>query len=157
MKFIPYEKLVLRTSLDLQEIRRRLAAGVGTPRGCGLAALKKPEKLFEGTVGENDFKFWRAIRHNNGFMPLIAGKIFPGKLEVELAWHPVVKIIMILEVILLGGLAWYFQTQLPSSTTFLAVAKNVPLLALALMIGLAVGSYNFYAGKAKEFLNSVVK
>ena len=92
MKLIPYEKLMLPTGHSPEEIKRRLQEGVGHPRGGGFAALRKPEKFFEGTFDGNKFLFWRAIRHNNGFMPLVIGRIEPGKLEVELKWHPFIRI-----------------------------------------------------------------
>src|SRR5262245_45219962 len=115
MRFIPYEKLELTTGHSKDEIRRRLEAGVGKPRGGGFAALRKAEKLFEGDIREGDFLFWSAIRYNNGFMPLVSGSFEAGRITVELKWHPFIRWFFPLWFALLFALGFLAKFNCPQS------------------------------------------
>lgn len=155
IRIIPYEKLSFTTSHSPAEIKRRLEQGVSVPRGGGFKALRKAEKPFEGTIENNKFLFWRAIRHTNGFMPLIEGTIEPGKIKVELKWHPFMRIFFPLWMAMLIFLGEIAAAQTPDSTCWWGV--KVPFAIVVLVYLLGIYFYNFYAGKAKAFLQDVVK
>src|SRR5262245_36255435 len=125
MKIFPYEKLVLATVHSPQEIRRRLEEGVGRPRGGGCAALRKPEKLFEGNITDKDFLFWRAIRHTNGFMPLISGTIEPGQLVVTLKWHPFIQFFFPFWFALLIAMGWAAAGPPRASSCFSGIPLGI--------------------------------
>ena len=154
MRLIPYERLIFNTGYTPEEIRQRLEQGVGKPRGGGFAALRKAEKPFEGTIGEHEFLFWRAIRHNNGFMPLISGKIEPGRVEAELKWHPFIRYFFPIWISLLFAIGFAVNTcKLKNAGSPCA---NIPFGIIALVYVMAIFFYNFYAEKAKIFLHEVV-
>ena len=155
MRLIPYEKLTLVTSHSPVEIKRRLEAGVGAPRGGGFKALRKPEKLFEGAFDENKFRFWRAIRHTNGFMPIVTGTIVVGKLEVELKWHPFIRIFFPVWTGILIVMGWLVVSKDPANAQ--CVLSNTPFAIVAFVYAMGIFFYNFYADKAKKFLRDVVK
>ena len=154
MNFFPYEKLILPTSHSVDEIKRRLEAGIGKPRGGGLKALKKAEKLFEGNIEGNKFFFWRAIRHSNGFMPIVTAIIEPGRLEVELKLHPFIRIFfpVWMGVLLLLGFG-----ALQNPNTSRSPGVMTPFFVVIFVYLMMVFFYNFYAEKAKAFLKEVVK
>ncbi len=154
MQLIPYEKLTLTTGYSPYEIKRRLEAGVGQPRGCGFKALRKPKKLFEGKIDGNQFLFWRAIRHSNGFMPLIKGRIEPGRLELELKWHPFTQIFVPVWMGIFTVIYTLCYFKNPNDQVLPAV---FPLALVGIIYATAIVSYNFYANKAKAFLNEVVR
>ena len=154
MCLIPYEKLILPTTYSPEEIKQRLEAGVGKPRGGGFAALRKAEKPFEGDINEHDFLFWKAIRYNNGFMPLISGKIEPGKVEVELKWHPFIQLFFPLWVGLLLAIDLAVKSADPNAGA--SPYYNIPFGIIIVVYMMAIFFYNFYAAKAKKFLHDVV-
>ena len=154
MNLIFYEKLALRTAHSPTEIRRRMEAGIGKPRGGGFKALRKPEKPFEGTFDGNKFLFWRAIRHSNGFMPLVTGTIEPGAVHVELKLHPFMRIFIPAWLALLVFLG--LTVPRPVNISPCTLALYVPFAIVVFVYGMGIFFYNFYADKAKKFFNEVV-
>ncbi len=156
MNLIFYEKLTLRTSHSPAEIRKRMEAGIGKPRGGGFAALRKPEKSFEGTFDGDKFLFWRAIRHNNGFMPLVTGTIEPGVVNVELKLHPFMWVFIpswFGMLLYIGGIVPKPSGASPPC----AWAAYVPWAIVIFVYAMGIFFYNFYADKAKKFFDEVIK
>ena len=88
-------------------------------------------------------------------MPLVTGQIEPGKLEVELKWHPFIRIFFPVWTGILIVVGWLVVVKDPASAR--CVLSNTPFAIVAFVYAMGIFFYNFYAGKAKAFLNEVVK
>ncbi|MGX5686200.1 hypothetical protein ACWKWW_16760 [Chryseobacterium cucumeris] len=75
MKYLPFERIIYRTSLSEQEVLTRLS-GFVEPKKFGLG--KNYIKEYEGSVDNNSFEISRVIQYRNSFLPQINGKIQNG-------------------------------------------------------------------------------
>ena len=71
MKFLPYEKFIIKTKMDTKSIHNELKESMTPQERFG-------ERVFRGKLSENHFKItpWFILFYN-GYMPVLQGKISP--------------------------------------------------------------------------------
>jgi hypothetical protein len=96
---LPYERLVIETKLTPGEVAERLREVTAPGRRLRFRS-SAPEKDFQGTVSDREFRITRVIDYRNSFLPVVRGRIedAPGgaRVEVSMRLQPVVFGFMLL-------------------------------------------------------------
>jgi hypothetical protein len=75
MKFIPFEKFIIKSDLNKAELKSLLSNKIEPKK---IFRFKQNNKsLYEGTIKNNYFKINRIIYYKNPFLPIIKGKFIP--------------------------------------------------------------------------------
>jgi hypothetical protein len=156
---IPFTRLELKTYLDAENARQRLAAEV-EPRSVFSRSLwRRDHRFFAGKVEENGrFQINRIIHYRNSFQPYIYGEIVneldTTRIKLRLHPHPVVMILM---PIFLGV---FFFTFVGAAFFSGDLAQNLwiawPALGFLIFFYIIiVGFFNFEANKARQKLGEI--
>jgi hypothetical protein len=85
MKFIPFEKFIIKSDLNKAELKSLLSNNIEPKK---FFRYKKNNKsLYEGKIRDNHFKINRIIYYQNPFLPIIKGKFIPqnnNKTNIEI-------------------------------------------------------------------------
>jgi hypothetical protein len=73
MKFLPYERLKINTTLSSAEVLKRLDIAVEPKRYFGL--FRSGTKPYQGSVEGSHFEISRIIGYGNSFLPVIKGDV----------------------------------------------------------------------------------
>ena len=151
MKFVPWERLTITSTLPAATLQRRLAAQVAPQK---FFSFRKVGEPFRGVVGPERFKMRRRIWYANPFLPCISGVVRddPGgsALDITLMPHPI-----ILAFTALWCLPWIalgIASLLYGELGVVGILFGVPLLVY--LIGTA--SFLFEARVARYFLERLV-
>jgi hypothetical protein len=97
MWFLPYRRFRLTSPLPSAEVAARLAAAVEPIRWTRWL-WGRPGRPFEGEAGPSGFRVTRIIRYNNGFRPVVRGRVLPAPdgsvVEGAMAMHLWVTVFM---------------------------------------------------------------
>ena len=74
MPFLPFETLVIETSLNKEEVATNLVNNI-EPAKTIRFWIKPDRKAFEGHLINDEFKITRIISYRNSFLPVIKGKL----------------------------------------------------------------------------------
>lgn len=90
---IPYKRITIQTSLSEQGAAEIVSGAISPPRPWP-RRRHVPAADFEGTAFAGGFRFHRAIRHRNSFLPILNGRILPNEMgtlvEIRMMPHPAV-------------------------------------------------------------------
>lgn len=118
---IPFESLIITTSLTFSEVLQRLDEVVTLPKlfRITLPFGPPPVKPYEGTISGNTFKISRIITGRNSFLPIIKGEIhsqpFGCSIKIRMSLHTIVIAFMILWLWTTGSIglfslcAWFVE------------------------------------------------
>jgi hypothetical protein len=122
MKLIPYEKLVLKSALEIDELKQRLIYRTEPKKFWSFRGFAGNSKTYEGTIVGNSFELRRIINYRNDFRPYIVGEM---KREGETTLIPIVFTPGTFVLVILGisgaGLSLanlYFLIKLAAVGTF---------------------------------------
>ena len=108
-KLIPYERVIIRTSLSVDTIRHRLYMEI-KPVETLFFPLFSNDKPYSGKITELGFKIMRSIKGRNSFLPLVKGVVEKDSdgsvIYITMTLHPFIIasiIVMILSIIMSIG------------------------------------------------------
>lgn len=166
MRFLPYEELKLRTTLNANEVFYRLRYAVQATNASGLFAFSA-KKPYSGKVSRNDFKITRITWYQNSFKPVILGEIsrdvFGSQVHItmRLDWSVFIFWIFWLGGVVLIGSNWYsdliisaIQSQMPINLTSYYL---IPIGMFAFGYLLALVSFKLEAVKSKKLLYDLLR
>jgi hypothetical protein len=108
---VPFERLIIPTTLTFSEVLERLNEVVEPPKIFRITLFKRPAKPYEGTISGNTFKISRIIRGRNSFLPVIEGAIYPESfgcsIEIKMSLHKIVIVFMIYWLSIIGSVGMF--------------------------------------------------
>ncbi|MFB9056773.1 hypothetical protein ACFFU9_08465 [Mariniflexile ostreae] len=152
MKIIPSEKIVLKTELSNQEVRKVLAENIQLKKKTlfGFTRLNE-EKPFEGVFKHDTFKIQRLIKGRNSFVPTIKGEIQSDFNETKIiVTLNIPKSTLIFIIYWLTFVGFVFIMGLTGMAT---QGTNAGLLILPLLMGvfaIILTHYGFNSQKEKS-------
>ena len=163
MKFLPYERLKIKTRLSADEARKRLNDAIEPKRFRRWSEAN--HKPYQGNVEGSYFEISRIIHYRNSFLPIIKGEIQPemsgSSIHITMRPHGFVIAFMIFW---LGGVGFFFFAMLVSfisSTTQSNIGDASSLLIpggmFAFGYALLFGGFKFESIKSKEFLRDLLQ
>ncbi|MCT7970878.1 hypothetical protein [Laspinema olomoucense] len=106
----------MTTYLSPHEVQEKLIAVVEPPPQWVPVRWKRPEKPYQGQIGEHSFKISRIISYRNSFLPQIEGRIHAqakgSKIEIQMKLHRAVLIFMCVWLGIVGQAALMFLAVL---------------------------------------------
>ena len=155
VRFIPYEKFIIKTSFSSDEIKQKLSEIIEPARTFRYEFSSK-YKPYEGEVDGDNFKINKTIcygRSGKVFSPIIKGKIQGSSLEViiRLDWFAEIFIVFFLGVWGLLTLSVVFTKQ--AFTAF----NSIPIVMFVSMYLLWVIQFNSDVIKSKRFLCNLLE
>jgi len=162
-KFLPYEKYILETSLNINEVNKRLFENVESEVYSFFPSWKYSYKIvFQGTVWENGFSISRRIAGRNDFSPVSTGAIFTnnGKTYIEVVAKPG-QFAIIFMCIWMGFVSLVFIGALllailhPSKRAFTIIL--IPTCMLLFGYGLTMGGFGSETDAPKKFLKELLE
>jgi hypothetical protein len=154
MKYLPFEKIEMRSKLSAEEIHKRILEST-EPINFFRNSLFGPrsEKYFEGNVTEKNFNVRRIINYKSSFLPRIKGtfeKDFMGsRLEIKMELVKLVKYFLIawMTFALLINLSLFSKLQSEH-----ALLPYAPILVLLVIYSIILAAFKYESIKAKKFL-----
>ena len=155
MPFLPFETLVIETSLSKEEVATNLANNIEPAK---IRFWLKPDrKAFEGRLRNDEFKITRIISYRNSFLPIIIGKLH----AVGNSTHIIIKmrphLVVMAFVTMWFGVAGTFcvlsMVDQENQKGVLFIPFGMLLFGYALMMG----CYLFESSKAKQILSEITK
>ncbi|MCL5247783.1 hypothetical protein M4I21_18395 [Cellulophaga sp. 20_2_10] len=74
MKYLPYEKYTFETTLDKEEVFRRISENL-EPEQTFRSLWSNKQKPYEGKINGNTFRMKRLIRYRNSFLPVLIATV----------------------------------------------------------------------------------
>ena len=158
MFLLPYENLLLKTNLSIEEQRSRLKKIVGKRRLFSFI----PDLRFDyaGTIENNEFKISRNIGYKNSFKPIIIGKLMDTGYQRTYI-HLIMRPNLIVAVFLLfwfgGAFFILFGTLISSSPKFTVFSIEIypyvlPLLFIMFGYGILIFGFKIESNRSKKDL-----
>ena len=161
MKFLPYERIKIKTRLGADEACKRLAATIEPKRS--FRRFEANHKTYQGNIEGYAFEISPIIHYRNSFLPIIKGEIQPemsgSSVHITMRPHGFVIAFMILW---LGGVGFFFFIMLASFIS--SMIQNNPGDASVLLIpggmfafgyALLLGGFKFESIKSKRFFRDL--
>jgi hypothetical protein len=161
MKFLPYERLKIKTLLSNQEVLKRLDNAVEPKRYFRFFGAK--DKPYEGKVEGTHFEVSRIIGYRNSFLPMIKGDVQTemSSCSIYISMQPHVLVIAFM-IFWLGGVGLFFLAILGSFILSLAQtgAADPSLLLFpggmfAFGYALFLGGFKFESIKSKNYFQEL--
>ncbi|QBA21182.1 hypothetical protein EU348_08270 [Chryseobacterium indologenes] len=152
MKYLPFERIIYRTSLSEQEVLTRLS-GFVEPKKFGLG--KNYIKEYEGSVDNNSFEISRVIQYRNSFLPQINGKIQNGNNETQIQVTMSLNAFVFFFLIVWCSFALIFFIGVSIKAIRekeIAVELFLPLGMLLFVYALTMVGFKSESKQAKEYL-----
>jgi hypothetical protein len=164
MLLLPFECLLMHSSLPPDALLQRLAAEVEPPRI--FRWWFGNHKPYQGNVVGDAFSIRRVIHNRNSFLPRITGRVGPelGGGSVRIAMYPHPLAIGLLALWIAGGvmalaltLGHYLlaHSRTAASEPFDLTSLTTPAGILALGYGLALGVFKIESAKSTVFFQHV--
>lgn len=158
MKFLPYERLKIVTSLSREEILKRLENAIEPKRHFRLFA--SGTKPYQGSVEGSHFEVSRIIRYRNSFLPIIKGDVqseISGS-TVYITMHPHIFVTAFM-ILWLGAVGFFFLAFLYS---FVSSSTNpsivfIPGGMFVFGYGMFLGGFKFESIKSKKFFRELLE
>ena len=158
MRFLPFERFTITTTLRPKEVYYRLVRITGPRRQ--LTFWSTPKKPYHGKIEGKKFEISRAIGYRNSFLPIIKGefKLTGGNTEITVSMKPHIFIILFM-IFWLGGVGYSFAVNLDwaiyyffttGQTNFFSVLHPAGMFLFGYL--LTMGGFVFEARKSKKFL-----
>ncbi len=164
LRFLPFENMLIRTDLSVEELRRRLSEQVGEPRGLKILAGRPQPYL--GRFEKDRFCVWRDFSYRNSFKPIIRGKLMDvgSGSYVHLVIRPRIAVLIFM-LVWFGGVAWAevsIMVEAVSHGTGLVelIANSGPFLLIPLAFALfgyllMMGGFKWEARKTVKFFSDL--
>lgn len=155
MPFLPFETLVIETSLSKEEVAINLANNI-EPEKIIRFWIKPDRKAFEGRLINDEFKITRIISYRNSFLPVIKGRLqtIGNSTHITMKLRPHLSVILFVTVwFSIIGLALVITLASADSYGVLIIPFGLLLLGYALMMG----CYLFESSRAKQILTEITK
>lgn len=151
MTFLPYETVVLETTLPKEEVIARLTREIA-PKS--FAFWKKSgDQAFRGSLNGNEFEITRIIGYRNSFLPLVNGHIQASengtRIALQIRLPP--STLIALAIFIFLALASFVGSILSSESSGHLQEVLLPLF----LYGMTMGGYWFEAGRAKSLLRDI--
>jgi hypothetical protein len=154
MRLLPFENLIIETSLSKEEtitvLRNNTEHKTSLhPWERRKFRSKREGKEFEGTISTNEFEMKRMINYRNSFLPTIRGRIQSDGQHTRLS----IRLSMQLPVIIFMAV-WFSAAGLVFFLVLLNSPKAIFIPAGMLFFAyiLVIGGYSVEANKAKDSL-----
>lgn len=148
MTFLPFETIVIETSLTKEETISNLMKNI-EPETTFRFQNKSDTKDFEGRLNGNEFEIKRIISYRNSFLPIIRGKIETfgtgTQITINMRLHVAVMIFM---AVWFGFVGLFFIASLSSAG--ISETLLYPLGMLIFGYALTMGGYLFESYRTKE-------
>lgn len=156
MKFLPYERLKIITSLSVDEVLKRLNNSIEPKRYFRL--LGSGTKPYQGSVEGSHFEVSRIIGYRNSFLPMIKGDLQSeiSGCSVYITMHPKIFVTAFM-IVWLGGVGFFFLTflySLASSSTDPSIVL-IPGGMFVFGYGLFLGGFKFESIKSRKFFREL--
>jgi len=161
MKFLPYERLKIKTTLSSQEALKRLDNAIEPKRYFRL--FGSGTKPYQGKVEGSHFEISRIIGYRNSFLPMIKGDVQTeiGGCTIYISMKPHIFIIAFM-IFWLGGIGLAFLATLgPFVSSLGQISTADPSLLLfpggmlAFGYALFLGGFKFESIKSKKFFKDL--
>jgi hypothetical protein len=156
MPFLPFETLVIETSLSKEEVAANLADNI-EPAKTIRFWIKPDRKTFEGHLINDEFKITRIISYRNSFLPVINGELQTidnsTHITMKMRLHVAVIIFM---TVWFSGIMLLLVIGLANTNNHNAVLV-VPFGMLLFGYALMMGCYLFESSRAKQILTEITK
>lgn len=160
MKFIPYERFTIQSTVSADGIRRALRDDTLFDNSIGRKEAAKVKKFFIGQVAGTEFEILPILQKRNSFIPFIRGKISAGSAgtEVSVVMRPDGKILGLM-IFYLALCAAGIVTTVIKSVQAGALQTNWggPVLLMALGYLLMIFSFGDPADACKKRLTEIVR
>jgi|SRR5688572_7925814 len=163
MKFLPYERLLIHTTLSSEEVLKRLANVIEPERDSYTRLFEGHTKPYQGSIVGSHFEISRIIGYRNSMLPVIEGDIQSESsgCSVYITMQPQVLIILF-TIFWLGGSGLLLFGALVSLVWSLIQPRIIdPSLVLIpgglFVFGyvLFVGGFKFESIQSKKFLREL--
>ncbi|PKN93757.1 MAG: hypothetical protein CVU44_08045 [Chloroflexi bacterium HGW-Chloroflexi-6] len=157
MKFLPYERFRIRTSLSSQEAVNRLENAIEPKRFFRFFGAS--EKPYEGKLEGSHFEISRIIGYRNSFLPRIKGDVESeiSGCSISISMQPHVFVITFM-IFWLGGVGFAFLAALGSFVSSLGQTSTADPSFLLIPGGMFIfgylmvlGGFKFESVKSKKF------
>ena len=160
MKWIPFDKFVLSTSLSPQETLECLRANVSWRESGFAGSSQSTTKPFWGKVNNFAFKIYRDIQYRrNSFVPVIVGKIIPenggSRVAITMRMTIFTMIFMGFWLGIVGVIALILVIFQLRALRF-APAALIPELMFLFGYGICLFGFNYERGMAKDILRDIL-
>lgn len=158
MAFIPFERYVLSTSLNQDEILERLFLNVQARQNFSLFKSRQGSLEYEGLLLPHEFNIQRIISYRNSFLPQIKGRIVPQnngcKINITMRLSDFVSVFM---CIWLGFLGLSFFGILISDVLNRQFESAALFLVGMFVFGyiLATGCFKLESKTSKKFMEQL--
>ena len=162
MKFLPYERLKISTTLSREEVLKRLENAIEPKQF--FRYFGSGTKPYQGHVEGSQFEISRIIGYRNSFLPMIKGNVQReiSGCSIYITMHPHI-FIMVFMVLWLGGVGGFFVVFLSSIISLLSSGQGITDLsvlsapAAMFILGYALfwGGFKFESIKSKNFFQEL--
>jgi hypothetical protein len=155
MKYLPFEKYTISTSLSVEEAKRRLLDNLEPSRN--LQYIGNATKPYSGRIGIEEFTISRVIRYRNSFLPDIKGRFVNemGHTEIHIVMRPTIVVLAFMGVwmsgILIACVASLVSLLAPSGGPF-SPMELIPFGMLLFGYLLCTLGFKVESAKSKQFL-----
>jgi hypothetical protein len=155
---LPYEQLVIATSLTPQQVAERLREATA-PNERVARHSSASDKAFQGTVSDREFRITPVIGYMNSFLPLIRGQIEDApdgaRVRVSMRLHPATFGFMLLWFGLVTPVALAIVVVAAITQTF-SPFFLVPFGLFAFGYALTTGSFKFESIPSRDRLEAIL-
>lgn len=160
-KFIPHERLTLRTNHTVEEVEKLLFNNTSIDDASDWRWLqrgRRSDKYFGGQLFESAFKIRPNISYRNSFLPVIEGKItsegsVSSRIQLTLQLHIFVRIFAIIWIVLTLVITTGNLSAIVSSEENLTITS---ILKFIFFVGIGcavfIGGFKYESIKARKFL-----
>lgn len=156
MPFLPFETLVIETSLSKEEVATNLANNI-EPEKTIRFWIKSDRKAFEGHLRNNEFEIKRIISYKNSFLPVISGRLQTAgnSTRITIKMRPHLAVIAFM-TIWFSGIGVFTAIEFTNNDNLNGVVF-IPIGMLLFGYALMMGSYLFESSRAKLILTEITK
>jgi hypothetical protein len=161
MRWLPFDKKTLVTSLSAAEVGKRLAENTARPKFSMFGA--RPTTPFLGQVGQGSFSIMRNINYRNSFLPVLRGRIVPSggttRIELRLRLRTPVLVFYVIWMSFAVGVATVITVVGIMNWNGIHDFKPPMLIPYVLVVfgyALGAGGFAMERGKSLEALKQLV-
>ena len=151
-KFLPTEKLTLKTPLQKTEIIQRLQDVTEPRKLIRFRTWETYTNDYEGEIETDSFAVKRLINYRNSFLPEIKGYIRSGlggnKIDLSMDLHPLVLGFLVVWSLTFGGVGLFVVAEVFEEGSLLFSLAPIAFVLLLYIIILAIFKYE--AKKSKQ-------
>ena len=154
MFLLPYERLIIKTSLGVAEARKRIE-DVVEPRKYLRGWFNYDHKPYHGEKVGDHFEINRVIHYRNSFLPNIRVDVLPAVMgsavRVSMRPHPLTIIFMVFWLGVVGCISGAVAWPALHNGTLLSAPPD----GLGLTVFMFVGGFKYESAQSKEFFRDL--